>query len=187
MFAALTALANSSASAVGAAVQQRPVSPWSALTIFGCCFLFLVVALSLRSKRQSEKQASDRYADHATALGLRMLLEDFSYLLERYRRLDYDHKQDVRFPRSFSSWPKFGEKWQYVHANLYSLAGMTDWAMVKAKLVWRDYGWPEYTSRLFSQGDDILMVDMLVGLQEGIDWLKRQIQSTGSSQRGGEN
>jgi hypothetical protein len=53
---------------------------------------------------------------------------------------------------------------------------ITGWTILKARVVWKEMGWPEGVSRLFRFGEATVMIDVLVGLQECIDWLKQQIE-----------
>ena len=50
---------------------------------------------------------------------------------------------------------------------------MTTWTLTKADKVWTDNGWPHEDFRLFTATE---MVNILVGLQECIDWLKQNIE-----------
>lgn len=141
------------------------------------------IARLVSSLRRSVRLATeDPYSDPGT-LGLRILREDFSYLLEQYRRLDFDYRGAVgggiRFPRSKPSWPSFGKEWQHVHARLYSLNEMAEWTLTKARRVWNDKQWAE-ESRLFRSDDKIVMVDLLVGLEECINQLERNIEKHAS-------
>jgi hypothetical protein len=135
-------------------------------------YLNIKAALIHFQKPSAPKAPLDPYSDPRT-LGLRILKEDLSYILEHYRPLDHDYPSRVRFPLLSASWPGFGEKWDYVNARLYSLSEMTSWTLTRMRKVWADNGWPEDEFRLFRETE---MVNVLVGLQECIDWLKQKIE-----------
>jgi len=129
----------------------------------------------VRSLRSVPSRPNDPYTNPHT-MGARLIRDDFGYLLEHYRRLDFDAHEKVRLPLNPASWPGFGEKWDYPQVELFSLRIMMAWSLLKAKVVWKEMGWPESVSRLFRCGESTVMVDVLVGLQECIDWLKQQIE-----------
>jgi hypothetical protein len=151
--------------------------PYAPIALAACAVtsVFMIV----REHRATRKAVAastmaplDPYTDPRT-LGLRLLRDDLSYILEHYRPLDHDYPSRVRLPLSNASWPAFGEKWDSVSAELHSMAVMTSWTMIKVRNVWAKNGWAEHQFRLFRATE---MVNVLVGLQECIDWLKQQIE-----------
>lgn len=137
---------------------------------------FAAARIQTRKPRpKSPNPSIDPYTDQRT-MGARIIRDDFGYLLEHYRRLDFDAREKVRLPLNPASWPAFGEKWDYPQAELFSLHMMTGWTLLKARVVWKEMGWPESVSRLFRCGESTVMVDVLVGLQECMDWVKQQIE-----------
>jgi hypothetical protein len=79
-------------------------------TAFNAAFvllgIFLLASVAFKRRHVSPKSAN--------TLPLRLLLLKCSDLLATYRRLDHDSRDEVRYPLKGSSWPSFGDKWNYV-------------------------------------------------------------------------
>lgn len=180
MWAVFIAVVNALEELVAAAVQSRPPSLRAALTIFGSSFLVLIVALTLRTRKQGKHIAS------TNALTLRLMLEDCESILKIYRRLDYDnHTQPerVRLPFAESSWPEFGEKWDYLHAMLFSLARELGVFIHKGHVLWKELAEPEDGVDLFKLGRNTVMIDLIGALE---DFQKRlEVIVSSSHGRGG--
>lgn len=65
-----------------------------------------------------------------------MLRMDAEELLKRYKEMDFDHREAVRIPLNNSSWPSFGQPWDYVHFSLCSNARMMTIFILKAQAFW---------------------------------------------------
>ena len=96
-------------------------------------------------------------------------------ILSVYRRLEYDDRERVRFPFSNSSWPAFGEKWEYVHVTLYRLR--IDMALFKVEVIQLCGVLGESEVPFPDIGESVLMVDLLAAMQSLADFLKAKVTS----------
>jgi hypothetical protein len=74
------------------------------------------------------------------AAGIKLLPLDCEILLQNYKALDFDHREESRQPLANSSWPEFGKPWSYVQVSLYSNAAMFKSLRNKAVAVWVQLG-----------------------------------------------
>jgi hypothetical protein len=101
---------------------------------------------------------------------LRQMEQKCESILSVYRRLEYDDRERVRFPFSNSSWPAFGEKWEYVHVTLYRLR--IDMALFKVEVIQLCGVLGESEVPFPDIGESVLMVDLLAAMQSLADFLK---------------
>src|ERR1039458_3622962 len=98
---------------------------------------------------------------------LRQMEQKCEAILSVYRRLEYDDRERVRFPFSNSSWPAFGEKWEYVHVTLYRLR--IEMALFKVELIQLCGVLGESEVPFPDIGESVLMVDLLAAMQSLAD------------------
>jgi len=136
--------------------QTWEIAVYVALTLVALAVFVTSVTRFLRSR-----------ADKAELAGMFfLLLPECRFLLEIYRRLQYNFGQDsVRYPLNHSSWPNFGMPWQAVHAELYARCEEFDIFRRKLKLAWQRAGRTDEPAafRLQPSSD---MLDVTTALEE---------------------
>lgn len=65
-----------------------------------------------------------------------MLRIDAEAILQLYKELEFDYRERARLPLKASSWPDYGEPWDYVQVSLCLLARMTTALIMKAGVFW---------------------------------------------------
>jgi hypothetical protein len=137
--------------------------PYAALTALG---VFLIVRMLWPPKRKGEPSKT---------LVFSVLQQDCEALLNRYKPLMFDHRQESRLPLNPSSWPNFGEPFDYIHFSLASNSRMFSEFMPKMRSLWQDMQRTD-DLKLFSLGEYSRMDEVVDALQEA-DQILKQFQS----------
>ncbi len=101
----------------------------------------------------------------------RLLQQDCAALLNRYKPLMFDHRLESRLPLSPSSWPNFGQPFDYIHFSLASNSRMFDEFVLKMRSLWQDMQRAD-DLKLFALGDYSRMDEVVDALQEAAQVLK---------------
>ena len=133
--------------------------PYIALTALG---LFLIARMLWPRDRKGEPSKTIVYA---------LLQQDCAALLNRYKPLMFDHRQESRLPLNHSSWPNFGQPFDYIHFSLASNSRMFDEFVLKMRSLWQDMQRAD-DLKLFALGDYSRMDEVVDALQEADQVLK---------------
>jgi hypothetical protein len=99
------------------------------------------------------------------SLPARMLFEEADLLHRLYRNLDQQFGEEAQYPLLTSSWPNYGQPWEYVHVSLFCLNNRLRWMGQVGGKVFKEMGWASDSVELFHLNDRTTMVDVLHALE----------------------
>jgi len=123
------------------------ISPWRYVPIVllsACVVLawFNWRAYQAVRSHQPDKAPTDPASDKVLTLVFRLMEEECSDILRKYRELDQSYREQVKLPLSTNSWPEMvGGKWEYHHLLLWKLYGRVMRIRKAAMVVWEEMGW----------------------------------------------
>ena len=136
-------------------------APYIALIAIG---IFLVGRVFVPSRRRGEV---------SEALAIAFLRADCELMLGRYKELMFDHREESRLPLNASSWPNFGQPFDYVDVSLASHSRIFSAFVVKIHILWHDLQRTD-EPKLFRIGDYSRMDQVVDALEEMIS---KQLQA----------
>ena len=137
-------------------------APYIALVAAG---IFLGVRMFLPSRNPGQ-------VSQAVAIGF--LRADCELLLGRYKELMFDHREDSRLPLNHSSWPNFGQPFEYVDVSLATHSRIFSAFYLKVQILWHDLHRTD-EPKLLRIGDYSRM-DQVVDALEEMDRLLTDLQ-----------
>jgi hypothetical protein len=149
----------------GSKVIEAPPAKaaYAALTALG---IFLMVRMFWPQKRKGEPSKT---------LIFTVLQQDCQAILTRYKKLMFDNRQESRLPLSPSSWPNFGQEFDYNHFSLASNSRMFSEFETKMRSLWQDMERRD-DLKMFSLGSHSRMDEVVEALEE-VDQLLKQLRA----------
>ena len=149
-----------------------------ALLFYSIVLLLISLLFVVLFARQGQRaETSAKLVDHER---ITTYWKHCDRLLTAYRRLEYDHRHEVRFPFSHSSWPSFDTVWKYSDVQLYTLNHQVQLLFPEMKVVLGLYNWGDWSSSLIPEANEhTIIVDFLGRLQEFTAFLKTKIAHSG--------
>ena len=110
-------------------------------------------------------------------LAAALLKADCEALLQRFKELEFDHREKTRLPLNHASWPNFDAPWSYIHASLYSYNRIYAMLFLKAQIFWIQMEIKE-EPKLFSLNENSLMFQVI----DALDDLNRRLEAMQAGQ-----
>jgi hypothetical protein len=128
-----------------------------ALYLFACLIgiYFMAAAFRLRGKG----------ATYDPRLAAALLRVDAEAILQKYRQLDFDHRQESRLPLNSASWPNYDKTWDFVDVTLCIQSRMMNILVMKAHILWTQMGY-EDEPQLFSLNENSLLYQVIDALED---------------------
>ena len=148
----------------GKVIEAPPAkAAYAALTALG---VFLMVRMFSPQKRNGEPSKT---------LIFSVLQQDCQVMLASYKKMMFDNRQESRLPLSPSSWPHFGQPFDYVHYSLASNSRMFSEFEIKMRSLWQDM---ERTDdlKMFSLGPHSRMDEVVEAFEE-VDQILKQLHT----------
>lgn len=117
---------------------------------------FMIRAFTAKKLRPSE-------ANSGLAVGL--LKADCEFLLQRFKGLEFDHREKTRLPLNNASWPNFDAPWSYIDVSLYTYNRIYTLLFIKAQIFWMQMGL-KGEPKLFSLNENSLMFQVIDALDD---------------------
>ena len=101
-----------------------------------------------------------------TSSALEVLKSQCGGVLHRYKHLDHDYRDQVRYPLNSNSWPAYETPWSYVHVELVLQKRQLDMVVALSKSLWSRMNWQADRVEMFSLNESTKMLDLISALED---------------------